>query len=109
MNYVLIHAFVPSDNPQINFHYSDVEPYLELSKPMSYSDARLNLDKQVAETIANNENLALLDNDSFYFIFHTMKVISYWKNSNVVEWWELKEIHEINSNIHYPKENLIEE
>lgn len=108
MNYVLIHAFVPSHD-SVNPNYSDVEPHLEVSEPMSYSDARLNLDKQVAETITNNENLALLDNDSFHLIFHTMKVISYWKNSNVVEWWELKEIYGINSNIRYPKENLIEE
>lgn len=108
MNYVLIHAFVPSRD-SVNPNYSDVEPHLEVSKPMSYSDARLSLDKQVAETIANNENLALLDNDSFYFIFHTMKVISYWENSTVTEWWELKEIHGTDSNIRYPKENLIEE
>lgn len=108
MSYVLIHAFVPSQD-SVNPNYSDVEPHLKVSKPMSYSDARLNLDKQVAETITNNENIALLDNDSFCLIFHTMKVISYWKGNSAVEWWELKEVRDTDSNIRYPKENLIDD
>lgn len=106
MNYVLIHAFVPSDNPQINFHYSEVEPYLELSKPMSYSDARLKLDRDVSLAISKKESLALLGNDSFHLIFHTNKVIAYFEESHAMEWWELKQVRYADSNIRYPKEIL---